>query len=114
MSSSGLKPLTLKEVVQVLDKLLRGVPEAGVSSRHLGSPALESQGFSLAIQVLGPTQIVQTLGPGPGGLHNDFDIQASQNMLFHHPPDVLWCKHQTGLASFAGVEMQVIFGALWR
>lgn len=44
-----LKPVTLKEVVQVHSKRLRGVPGAGVSNCHLGPPASESQGFQLAL-----------------------------------------------------------------
>lgn len=45
----SLKPVTLKEVVQVHSKKLRGAPGAGVSNCHLGPPASESQGFCLAV-----------------------------------------------------------------
>lgn len=95
MSSSGLKPLTLKKVVQVHSKELRGVPEAGVSSCHLGSPASESQGFLLAIQVLGPIQIGQTLGPGPGVCMMTLTSRCHRACYSITLLILLGCKHQT-------------------
>lgn len=116
MSSLGLKTVTLKEIVpQLHNKELRGVLGAGVSCCHLGPPASESQGFLLGHAGFGPhSDRLTRHWAGTWGMHGDFDTQASQGMLLHHPPDLLGCRHQTGLASFAGGEMKVIPGAFWR
>lgn len=109
MISSGLKPETLKEMVQVHISELRGVPVAV----HLspGPTCVRITEILTIYEDLGSTlSCWPDTGARTWGLHGDFDTQVVQSTLLGHPANLLGCRNQTGLASFAGGEMQVTLG----